>query len=197
MKNNERTESAPNKVATGCLTARDVLRNAFACTNSVTDDELLVEISSVLNATHSLNLNAKVVSNAAGELLQKFWSDFQLLNEMDQEDVAVTLLARFEQSGTVRRAGRPKGSKGKDTEQRIRLVAALCHLGCSRPGMVSFIYPTQYREQVGKYALNKLLKRQAILIQEESAKMSKSLAIEAVKSNVTMKLAQRIVQCDT
>jgi len=200
MKNNDSLETASSHVSSGSLRAKDILKKAFACTDSLTNDEVLRQIGNVFAAgvtrLGSCTGSAWLISSKAGEFLEAFWSDLQSLNEGDREAVIVRIQVRLEQSEKVRGGGRPKGAKAQDFEQQIRLAAALQFLGCSRAGMVPFLYPAQHCEEAGKWAIDKLLSRDAVLIEQEYIEMNEALALKIVKAHVTVELAERIVRLD-
>jgi hypothetical protein len=132
MKKNDNLETAPSQVATGALTAKDILKKVFACADSSTGDEILQHIRNVLgsgSATHvnSVGAATKLISPGAGEFLQKFRSDLQSLNETDREDVELAILSKLRQSAKVRRGGRPKGAKGQDTGKQIHFSGCVAN----------------------------------------------------------------------
>jgi hypothetical protein len=201
MRKNERRATPSSKVPTGSLTAKGILRKAFACADSLTDDKVLQQISDVLGsgaATHvnSLGAAATLMSTVGGEFLKRLWSDLQSLSVTDREDVELAILSKLKQSAKVRPGGRPKGAKGQGTEQQIYLAAALQFLGCSATAIVSFLNPTQHRKKARKQAVYRFLKRHAVSIKQEYASMNEELAFKMVRANVTIELAKRIVNQD-
>lgn len=110
MKGNNSFETVPSEVATGSLTAKDVLKMVFACAESLTDKESLQQIRNFVGlgcATHvkSFGADTKLISTRAGEFLQKFSSDVQSLNETEREEVELAILSKLKQPGKVRRRG--------------------------------------------------------------------------------------------
>jgi hypothetical protein len=189
---------AVGKVLPGSLTARNILKKVFDCAESVRDDEILERVRDGLSSGSRLRVNsatadACLTTPTAKQWVASSWSSFQLLDETDQQLAALEIMAKFN-SVIVRCEGRPKGAKGENTAQQICLAAALKFLGCSRTGMVPFLYPEQHDTEAGKQAVYKLLGRHAVWIEQECLDMNENLAFKIVKTSVTKEIADRIVK---
>jgi hypothetical protein len=199
MQENDSLKTAPTQVATDSLSAKDILKMVFVCSDSLTDDEILQQIRTVLVSSVATHINSiaaasKLISSAAGAFVQRFCSDFESLDERDREDASLVILSRLKEYAAVQRRGRPKGAKAQDTQERISLAAALQFLGCSRMGMVPFLNPMQNQRKAGKDAVDKFLKRHATSINREYTDMNQALASQLVKGSLTKELAERIVK---
>src|SRR5256885_11531509 len=127
IKRNDILEIATPQVTMGSFTAKDILKQVFACTQSLSDDDILRQVGTLLasggTGFASFTASAWLISSTASDFLKLFWSDLQSLNEGDREAVQVSILLGLKQSAKVGRGGRPKGAKGQDTGHQIRLAA--------------------------------------------------------------------------
>jgi hypothetical protein len=181
----------------GSLTARDILKKVFDCAESARDDEILERVGDGLSSGSRLRFNsftgsAFLTTLTAKQWVESSWSSFILLNQTDQQLAALAMVAKLN-SFIVRREGRPKGAMGENTAQRIRLAAALQFLGCSRTGMVKFLYPEQHKPEAGKQAVYKLLGRHRVWIDQECLDMNETLAFKIIKASVTKETAELMI----
>jgi hypothetical protein len=189
---------AVGKVLRGSLTARDILKKVFDCAESVRDDEILERVRDGLSSGSRLRINSATVDACLTTPTAKQWVEsslfsFQLLDETDQQLAALEIMPKLN-SVIVRCGGRPKGAKGENTAQQMYLAAALQFLGCSRTGMVPFLYPEQHDTEAGKQAVYKLLGRYEVWIEQECLAMNEILAFKIVKTSVTEEIADRIIK---
>ena len=189
---------AVGKVLPGSLTARDVLKKVFDCAESVRGDEILEGVRDGLSSGSKLQFNSATADACLTTLTAKQWvqsscSSFQLLDETDQQLAALEIMPKLN-SVIVQCGGRPKGAKGENTAQQVCLAAALKFLGCSRTGMVPFLYPEQHNTEAGRQAVDKLLGRHGVWIEQECLDMNEALAFKIIKTSVTKEIAERIIK---
>jgi len=182
------------------LTSRDILKKVFDCVESVRDNEILEGARDGLSSGSRLQFNSATASACLTRLKAKqwaesSWSSFQLLDETDQQLAALEIMPKLN-SVIVPCEGRPRGAKGENTAQQICLAAALQFFGCSRTGMVPFLYPEQHNTEAGRQAVNKLFGRHGVWIEQEYIDMNEALALKIVKAYVTVELAERILGLD-
>lgn len=191
-------DQAVRKVLSCSLTPRGILKRVFDCAESVRDDDILKRVRDGLSSGSSLRINsakadACLTTAPAKQWVEHSWSSFQLLDGTDRQLAALELVAKLNPV-IVRSEGRPKGTKGENTARNIYVAAALKFLGCSRAGMVPFLYPEQHDTEAGKQAVYKLLRRYVVLIEKECSNMNETLALKILKSNVTKEVAERILK---